>query len=148
MEKKSPRWRSAVVAGCVFGASEGLAQEVLHCADTEVVGFKWDGNGQASTEHFNPERYTVEIGPATDLLENERVITQTTGTELKNKPIFYQCNKSIEQTVCNNERDGTMPWLFVSNGHYVRGYLGGGPPSAGSQLDPNVGVAYGTCTKF
>ena len=58
----------------MFGASPGLADEVLYCADTEVVGFKWDGNGQASTEHFNAERYTVEIGPATDLLENERVI--------------------------------------------------------------------------
>ena len=59
-----------------------LAEEVLHCADTNYAGFKWDKKGEASPLLTFPlQRFTIKVGPTQSypfISDNERLITRTT----------------------------------------------------------------------
>jgi hypothetical protein len=55
-------------------ASPVLAEEVLYCVDTEMVGFAWDKAGQARQARFKPDRFTVKL-----VSDTERIITRMVG---------------------------------------------------------------------
>ena len=58
-----------------------LAEEVLHCADTNNAGFKWDKKGAAWSVTFPLHRFTIKVGPTQSypfISDNERLITRTT----------------------------------------------------------------------
>ena len=146
-----------VLLALCFLASPVLAEEVLHCIDTENTGFHWEG-GHASKTNFELSRFFVKIGPAEGairlLSENDRLITQASEGVLQHKSAEYRCEKisGMGSIVCNDKAANGMPWLFGSNGHYVRAYLLGGPGGPRDPktfpLDPNIFIAYGICTKF
>jgi hypothetical protein len=137
-------------------ASPILADDVLYCSDRDSVGFKWDRSGQASKASFALSRFTVRIGPAPSrssssfaqpIAPDEREVVETTDGPDKGIPIVYRCAKvGDDKVVCTFPEHGTTPWMFAANGHYVRAFLAGGPASSG--LDPNIAIAYGTCTRF
>jgi hypothetical protein len=138
-----------ITVAAMLTAFPALAEEVLHCADTGSTGFKWDEKGQPSKTDFALERYTVKIGPVEGAIrlfsDNERIITQTSeGGGFQGIPYVYQCETNLGSIVCNSKFSNTQPWMFAGN-HYVRAYLLGGPTGP---LDRNIGIAYGTCTKF
>jgi hypothetical protein len=147
------RWLvlSGAVALCSTVSSFCFAEEVLYCVDNAVTGFKWEKDG-ASPTNFAPYRFTVKIGPAQGKLplmsNNERLITQTSEGFLQGVPKIYECETHPYKTLCTKTDSGaaTEPWLFAADGHYVRAFIAGGPP--GSELDPNIAIGYGTCTKF
>src|SRR5215831_18275852 len=86
-----------VLLALCFLASPVLAEEVLHCVDTENTGFHWEG-GHASKTNFVLSRFFVKIGPAEGairlLSENDRLITQTSEGVLQYKSAEYRCEKS------------------------------------------------------
>jgi hypothetical protein len=49
-----------IIIGLCFTALPALADEVLYCTDTAVVGFTWD-KGKASAAKFPPHRFTIKI---------------------------------------------------------------------------------------
>ena len=55
-------------------ASPVLAEEVLYCTDTEVVGFRWDKAGKVSAGKFDTARFTIKVVSST-----ERTIAQMVG---------------------------------------------------------------------
>jgi hypothetical protein len=59
-----------IIIGLCFFASPVLAEEVLDCTDTAVVGFKWDNKGVASPIGFEPNRYTIKV-----VSDSKRLIT-------------------------------------------------------------------------
>jgi hypothetical protein len=115
-----------------------LAEEVLYCVDTDVVGFKWDEVKQVRQTVFNPERHTIKI-----VSQTERVITRTHGDAAGNSHT-YRCEADGERLVCNAIL-GIVPWVFYRN-TYTRANLFG--PPAGPRTDRTIAIAYGTCTKF
>jgi hypothetical protein len=128
--------RGLSVALCLT-ASPVLAEEVLYCVDTQVVGFVWDKSGEASVIKFRPIRYTIKVS------ETERVITRMVSVTAGN-PTVYKCKRpftSSQELACD-DGSGMQPWVFHRN-TYTRSFLYG-PPGG----DPNISVAYGTCTKF
>jgi hypothetical protein len=132
-----------------------LADEVLYCTDTDVAGFAWDKNGGASIHRFNAKRYTVKLEPATDYgLKQVRVITRSD----EGRPERYKCesnlllgdwdktthlpDSSTSPLTCEDQT-GTQPWEFFPDNSYRHAFLHGGP-----DRDPNIWIAYGTCTRF
>ena len=142
MKKRRALPHVIVLLALCFLASPVLAEEVLHCIDTENTGFHWEG-GHASKTNFELSRFFVKIGPAEGairlLSENDRLITQASEGVLQHKSAEYRCEKisGMGSIVCNDKAANGMPWLFGSNGHYVRAYLLGGPAGP---LDPKLAV--------
>ncbi len=141
----------ALAIACV--ASPVLAEDVLYCTDTAVVGFKWDKDGQASMTRFVDHRFTIKIIPAKPkngqpfedgihfrLFTEKRIVS---GGELTST-MEMECQPSLGATVVCEE-DGSLPWAFSKKNTYTRAFLGG-PPAGGG--DPDILIAYGTCTKF
>jgi hypothetical protein len=62
-----------------------LAEEVLHCADTNYAGFKWDKKGEASPlVTFPLQRFTIKVGPTQSypfISDKERLIWPAPGSE-------------------------------------------------------------------
>ena len=56
----------------------------------------------------------------------------------------YTCKPTGRERIACDDGSGVSPWVFY-RGTYTRAYLGG-PPAGG--LDPNIWMAYGTCTGF
>jgi hypothetical protein len=79
MKKRRALPHVIVLLALCFLASPVLAEEVLHCIDTENTGFHWEG-GHVSKTNFVLSRFFVKIGPAEGairlLSENDRLITQ------------------------------------------------------------------------
>jgi hypothetical protein len=122
-----------------FSASQVLAEELLYCTDTAIVGFMWDKKGEAKSTEFNSERHTVKV-----LSDSERLITRMQGGPTGAKPDQFKCTQADNLVTCQ----GILPvnvWHFYPDA-YTRAYLYGGPPASGR--NPNIWVAYGTCTKF
>jgi hypothetical protein len=134
--------RLCAMALCVSMASPALAEEVLYCTDTDMVGFRWDQSGQASTSKFDPERFTVKIVSDTD-----RVVTQMVG-EVAGPSQAVKCRRSFARSsperISCDDGFGTGRWVFYRN-TYTRVFLGG-PPAGGR--DSNITIAYGICTKL
>ena len=135
--------RVAVVAALVlcFVASAARAEEVLYCADTDVAGFVWK-SGQAHRAFLNPERYTVKVMSA-----NERIITRTVG-DAAGASSQFRCERALfdppdYRIVCIETLLGFYTWVFKGNA-FTRSIVVGGPVGG----DPNIVIAYGTCTKF
>ena len=126
-----------------------LAEEVLHCADTNYAGFKWDKKGEASPLLTFPlQRFTIKVGPTQSypfISGNERLITRTTEGMSRGESQLYRCSHWDQGVVCALPLAPSNPWLFANNGHYVRPFLAGGPPDSG--FDPNIAIIYGTCTR-
>jgi hypothetical protein len=59
-----------------------------------------------------------------------------------------ECKGSLGATlVCEDDYSETMPWFFNENDtSYTRAFLAG--PPTDERNDPNISIAYGTCTKF
>jgi hypothetical protein len=120
-----------------------MAQQVLYCVDTDTTGFVWDKEGKARRNTFALERYTVKV-----LSDSKRLITRTGDPR---GDAEYTCKQPYpraqpEWIECDYSSGGNEPWLFYRN-RYTRAYLAGGSPT-NSPLDPNIWIAYGTCTGF
>jgi hypothetical protein len=113
----------------------------LYCTDTAVTGFKWEKAEEGRSANFKPARFTMRIET-----ESERQIFQTSEGDFAGLHQTYTCKKVSESKVSCDDGRGTAPWVFIGESHYVRAFLAGGPPS--TYADPNIAVAYGTCTKF
>ena len=127
-----------LVAALVALAGPALAEEhVLHCADTDATGFKWQvGQTEPSRGRFLPHRYIVKV-----LSEERRTVTQTTG-DVAGMAHGLTCRKVFNYFACNDASNSTS-WLFQGN-NFVRAYMLG-PQFAG---DSNIWISYGTCTGF
>jgi hypothetical protein len=122
-------------------SSSSFAEQVLYCADSNVIGFAWDDQGHAKESTFVQHRFKVTIGS-----NNERLITQTSEGVDQGHPRQFQCNEGIDAIVCRTVT-GETPWLFaMSNEYYARAYLAGGPPNI--KLDQKIFFGYGTCTRY
>jgi hypothetical protein len=144
--------RLCAMALCFFAVSPVLADEVLYCVDTAVVGFKWDKGGQASVANFEPSRFTIKIVPSRGdqmqqgiiftIFTERRIVTGGAGMA----PDEMECKPSIGAALVCDNGHGVVPWAFgLNNTSYTRAFLAG-PPTGSS--DPNIWIAYGTCTKF
>jgi hypothetical protein len=124
--------------------SPAITDEVLYCTDTDATGFVWRNN-TATTTNFNPDRFTVHV-----LSNEKRIVAEKSGSSY-----VLLCRTIDVDVITTGEGDlgcsdvlGTENWVFYrkySNNTYTRSFLNG-PPVGGS--DPNIFVAYGTCTKF
>jgi hypothetical protein len=124
----------------LFTASPVLAEEVLYCTDTAVVGFVWNDRGEAKSSSFDEQRNTIEV-----VSETERVITRMTG-DIAGSTRKYECSLDSDGTIaCQETLSGAWAWRFYRN-TCTRAFLAG--PPAGKVTDPNIMIAYGTCTKF
>jgi hypothetical protein len=140
---------AAILIACV-PHTPVLAEEVLHCADTNYAGFKWDKKGEASPlVTFPLHRFTIKVGPTQSypfISDKERLITRTTEGMSRGESQLYRCTHWDQGVVCVLPFAPSNPWLFATNnGHYVRPFLAGGPPDSG--FDPNIAIIYGTCTR-
>jgi hypothetical protein len=124
-----------------FTASPVVAEEVLYCVDTDAVGFAWGKDGDAKSSKFISERHTVKV-----VSDTGRLITRMQG-DTAGTTEEYECKLKFPKdflVVCQERVLGTDKWNFYHN-TYTRAMLYG-PPSGGR--DPNIWIAYGTCTKF
>jgi hypothetical protein len=134
---------SAIAAIFTFGLSISpvLAEEIFYCNDTATAGFKWDKGEEAIPANFRLSRFTVKIDA-----ETERRITETSEGDTSGYPQYYTCKRGYGNKTTCDDGNGTKPWVFYGSSYYVRTFLAGGPRSTNS--DPNILIAYGTCTKF
>ena len=95
----------------------------------------------AKLSKFNSERHTVKV-----VSDTERLITRMEG-DTAGKPQAYECTQHsrIKAVTCQETLLPINAWHFYRDA-YTRAYLFGGPPVSGR--DPNIWIAYGTCTKF
>jgi hypothetical protein len=139
-----------IIALCLCAVLPAQAEEVLYCADTAAAGFKWSQRGEASLTTFQPRRFTIKVFPGnlTTMREGvhfrffteKRIVDDSLSGTME-----MECAPSIGAAlIC--EADSAVPWAFSRNNTYVRGFLAG--PPAGERNDPNIMIAYGTCTKF
>jgi hypothetical protein len=78
------------------------------------------------------------------LSHTQRIITPTVG-DTAGHSVWYICHTPYEEgEIACEDASGTVPWLFHRS-TYTRAFLLG-PPGGGG--NPNIGVAYGICTKF
>lgn len=129
-----------IIGLCFLNMRPVLADEVLYCVDTDVIGFKWDKKGEPSVK-FDRGRYTIKV-----VSDTERLITEMEGDKVGD-PDEYECSRPFPDVkkdliVCK-ERTGTFPWHFYRE-KYTRAFLYGLPVGG----DSNISIAYGTCTKF
>ena len=117
-------------------ASAGGGDAVLHGHGGKRLCVGQEG-GEAKPTDFTPQRYTIKI-----VSDTERLITQIAGGPSP-RQVQYECHQLNEVIACQSML-GATPWRFYRN-TYTRAFLGG--PPAGS-TDPNIAIAYGTCTKF
>src|SRR5262249_2630311 len=95
--------------------------------------------GKVRQRRFTEDRHRVEV-----LSDTQRIITPTVG-DTAGHSVWYICHTPYEEgEIACDDASGTVPWLFHRNTS-PRAFLLG-PPDGGG--DPNIGVAYGTCTKF
>jgi hypothetical protein len=124
----------------ILSASQVLAEEALYCVDTAVVGFVWDRKGEANPSEFSPERHNVKV-----VSDSERLITRIQGGPAAGKADQFNCAQDNNVVTCQAAILPTTVWQLYPDA-YTRAYLYGGPPPSGR--NPNIWVAYGTCTKF
>ena len=102
------------------------------------------------------ERFTIKV-----ISETERSITRMVG-DTAGKADSYECHRwgyyptppqpwekpppPDNPVTCVDTFLGAEPWLFYKS-NYTRAFLGG-PRVVPGGGDPNISVAYGTCTKF
>jgi hypothetical protein len=113
-------------------AAPASAEVVLYCVDTAGNGFAWDKQGKVSRTNFHPARFTVKVISETERMINLPAFGDSTRyicVKSETAP-FYHCNLATGSVA--------FPIIFDPKG-YVRARM-----TKGSQ----VGVAYGTCTKF
>jgi hypothetical protein len=126
----SVAWALVSVGGWLT-ASTALAEEVLYCVDTDVVGFKWDKAGKARATSFSEGRYTVKV-----LSGTARILTQMVG-DIAGILTPMTCQTPYEGTIACVDALGTNPWIFYHN-TYTRAFLAG--PPAGENADPNIWI--------
>jgi len=109
---------SLMMALSFCAASPVLAEEMLYCTDTEVIGFKWDSRGVASSSTFAPERYTIKVASDT-----ERFITRTVG-DTAGVAFRYECERPIsaghERLVCSDAIYRWEPGGSIATRTHVR----------------------------
>jgi hypothetical protein len=129
-----------VMALC-FTVSPLLADEVLYCVDAASTGFIMDKIGAIPRPTgFTAERFTVKV-----VTDTERIISRMAGDAAGSfRP--YKCHAPYhDDRISCDDGFGDVPWFFYRSSYtraYLSASLGGGPG------DPNLVVAYGTCTKF
>lgn len=114
------------------------AQDVLQCVDTAVTGFKWEQGaaGPPRVTAFQAQRFTVQLASM-----ERRTIQWPTLSQ----PWDYECVPSVpgRALVCaSTALPGLNPIIFNGDrfervGNYGA-HVGG---------DPDLYVAYGTCTR-
>jgi hypothetical protein len=121
-------WVAALAVVLAFGNAQAAEEKVLYCTDTDVTGFKWI-NGNVKSTLFEQARFVVKVHENGD---------RTIGKNL------YKC-KSAPRSIftCADASVAIDPWLFQGN-NYTRANLFGDTVGG----DPNIWVAYGTCTDF
>jgi hypothetical protein len=125
-----------------FTASPVVAEEVLNCVDTAGIGFEWGKNGDAKLSKFKSERHTVKV-----VSDIKRLIARMQG-DTAGTTNEYECEQyktDQEVVMCQDSVFPLEVWSFYRDA-YTRAFLFGGPPASGR--DPNISIAYGTCTKF
>jgi hypothetical protein len=125
---------AALIAALALPAQ---AQDVLQCVDTAVTGFKWEGAaGPPRVTAFQAQRFTVQLASM-----ERRTIQWPTLSQ----PWDYECMPSVpgRALVCaSTALPGLNPIIFNGDrfervGNYSA-HVGG---------DPDLYVAYGTCTR-
>jgi len=132
-----------IIMGLCLTATPVLAEEVLYCADTGATCFSWNSKSVASRTTFDNQRFTIKV-----VSDAKRIITLMAGASSLDQG-EYDCNRpnlivAPERLVCA-DASGTQPWVFYRN-TYTHAFLA--EPPTGKNADPNIMVAYGTCTKF
>jgi hypothetical protein len=141
--------RTAIISAMAlwFSASLLVADEVLHCTDTAVTGFKWDNAGKANLMKFDAFRFTVKV-----ISDIRRAITRTVGDNVGISHTYacvripFRRESQDDQIICNRV-NGQDQWIFYKN-NYTHAFLAGpsvGPPNL---MDQNIWIAYGTCARF
>ena len=130
---------AAVVAAVVFylTATPVHANEVLYCADTQVLGFLWGQNGVAQSS-FNGQRFTIKVLWETDRGGHD--------DERKNAISLGVFAQSLSRTPRVTHFLGVEPWVFYKN-TCSWAFLAA-PAMGPDKSDLNIAVGYGTCTKF
>ena len=142
--------RIGIIASVIWaiGVPPVLAEEVLYCVDTLAVGISWDKAGVAAPTGFNAQRYTIKV-----LSDTKRTIARMTG-DTAGSSKDYTCSRPLRfepnRIVCDDDGTRVEPWIFSYN-NFTRAFLNG-PPTGNpadpiGRTDPNIFVAYGTCTK-
>jgi hypothetical protein len=129
----------AVMVLC-FTASLVLAEDVLYCVDTNVVGFKWDNIAEALPTDFAALRHTVKV-----VSDTERIITRMIG-DTAGDVIGFTCyhpfSRRKDTIACEDSAGNT--WIFYRDSIYTRAFLTDPP----RHNDANILIAHGTCTTF
>jgi hypothetical protein len=127
------KWAIAAIAvalalGTMARAAE---EEVLYCTDTDVNGFFWD-NGEAKRAGFESSQLVVSVLPNGNRFIEKRLY--------KCSPLWPSAPDLLS---CKFPGSVVDLWIFRGM-NYTRAYLFG--ENLGG--DPNIAVAYGTCTDF
>jgi hypothetical protein len=142
--------RTAILGAMVIcTASLAMADETLYCADTAVVGFKWD-EGKVATTTFSPHRYKVKVISDTEfhIVEIKGAGAPSLSDRVSVAVFTYTCHSlgHYGRIACDGLGGGD-PWVFYGN-NYTHAFLTGTPVGPPNSTDPNISVAYGTCTHF
>ncbi len=115
-----------------FGTTARAAEEkILYCTDTDVNGFFWDDD-EAIRAGFESSRLVVRVLPNGNRFIEKRLY--------KCSPVWPSEPDLLSCIFPNSLVD---LWIFRGM-NYTRSYLFG--ENLGG--DPNIAVAYGTCTDF
>ena len=110
------------------GVAEGQASgQVLYCIDEAVAGFVWEGDTTRRVG-FVEERRVMKV-----LSEEERMAGDT----------HLKCKQGLVGVLACEDRFGDEIWKFKGD-QFTRAFLQGGNLGG----NPNIAIAYGTCTKF
>ena len=115
MKKRLPH--VIVLLALCFLASPVLAEEVLHCVDTENAGFHWEGD-HASKTNFVLSRFFVKIGPAEGAI---RLLSENTALLRKHRK--GSCNTSRLSTGTKKSRVWVALYVTTRQPTGCRGYL-------------------------
>jgi len=117
MKKRRALPHVIVLLALCFLASPVLAEEVLHCIDTENTGFHWEG-GHASKTNFELSRFFVKIGPAEGAI---RLLSENTALLRKHRK--GSCNTSRLSTGAKKSRVWVALYATTRQPTGCRGYL-------------------------
>ena len=130
------------VANCLAmtacGSAAASVEKILHCSDTDAIGFQWQ-NGKPKATRYVPIHFIVKItGP------NERVITSPSQ---EYRDTLYRCVTAKTRkgvTACARPGDESMFPINFKENDYER--IGNMSRHVGGA--PDLYVAYGTCKPF
>jgi hypothetical protein len=128
------KWALVTAIAVVLAVGQAAAEEkVLYCIDTGNYGFVWE-NDTVKPQLFKQRRYVVKVHANGDrTIGDVRHTCSLVWPNIGDKTL--SCTRS--------QNSGTEPWVFFGN-NFTRAFLLGKNVDG----DPNISVAYGTCTDF